>query len=365
MAKDQKITGLSRDFILHPGETLAEVLDDRGMSQKELAIRTGMTEKHVSTIVNGMKSISVAFAKKLEYAFGIESAFWINLQSNYDREMLEFEELNTISKEEVSVLKNLKEVIQYWSNLGWMKTEDNPVSKVLDVRRIMGISDLTDIPNLAYNAAFRAQVKNNKVNTYVLFAWQRMCEMLTQNISIADEINIEKLKNKIPKIKKIMFKNAGMIQPELEKEFAECGIAFKIVENFKGAPVQGFIKKTNDEALVLCMTIRASFADIFWFTLFHEIAHIINEDTKNTFVDFESVSSETESKADDFAKNALIPLAKFNEFAIEKNYSLGAIKILASECGVCPFIVIGRLMKEGLIEWNAYTEHRTRYKWQI
>lgn len=98
MEKDQITTGLSRDLIIHPGETLQEVLEDRGMSQKELAIRTGVTEKHVSTIVHGIKPISVAFAKKLEYAFGIEAAFWIQLQANYDREVLEFEELNQITR---------------------------------------------------------------------------------------------------------------------------------------------------------------------------------------------------------------------------------------------------------------------------
>jgi len=99
MEKEKIKIGLSRDFIIHPGETLAEVLEDREMSQKELAIRTGMTEKHVSTIVNGMKPISVAFAKKLEYALGIEATFWINLQSNYDIELLEFEKMNNISDE--------------------------------------------------------------------------------------------------------------------------------------------------------------------------------------------------------------------------------------------------------------------------
>ena len=83
MAK--KTNGLSRDLIIHPGETLFEVIDDRNMTQKELAVRTGVTEKHVSTIINGTKPISVAYAKKLEYALGIEASFWINLQSNYDR----------------------------------------------------------------------------------------------------------------------------------------------------------------------------------------------------------------------------------------------------------------------------------------
>ena len=70
MAKEQKIIGLSPDLIIHPGETLAEILEDRDMSQKELAVRTGMTEKHISTVVKGQKRISVAFAKKTRICFG-------------------------------------------------------------------------------------------------------------------------------------------------------------------------------------------------------------------------------------------------------------------------------------------------------
>ena len=39
------------------------------MSRSELAARTGVTEKHISTVINGNKGISPAFAKKLAYAF--------------------------------------------------------------------------------------------------------------------------------------------------------------------------------------------------------------------------------------------------------------------------------------------------------
>ncbi len=53
MAKN--MNGLSREFIIHPGETLKEILEDRQMSQKELAIRTDVTEPHVSSIVNCKK----------------------------------------------------------------------------------------------------------------------------------------------------------------------------------------------------------------------------------------------------------------------------------------------------------------------
>ena len=86
MEEEVKTIGLSRDFIIHPGETLAEVLEDREMTQKELSIRTGMSEKHISTVINGQKNISSSFAKKLEYALGIETEFWMNLQANYERE---------------------------------------------------------------------------------------------------------------------------------------------------------------------------------------------------------------------------------------------------------------------------------------
>ncbi len=84
----QKTSGLFREFIIHPGETLKEVLEDRGMSQRELAVRTDVTETYISNVVNCQKDISILFAKKLEYVLNIEASFWINLQSNYDKEMV-------------------------------------------------------------------------------------------------------------------------------------------------------------------------------------------------------------------------------------------------------------------------------------
>lgn len=86
METEQNIIGLSNDFIIHPGETLAEVLKDKKMSQKELAIRTRMTEKYISAVINGQENISSSFANKLEYVLGIEKEFWMNLQANYERE---------------------------------------------------------------------------------------------------------------------------------------------------------------------------------------------------------------------------------------------------------------------------------------
>ena len=103
MAQGIEEIGLSRDLIIHPGETIAEVIEERGMSQRELAIRTGMTEKHISTVISGQKNISPLFARRLEYALGIDASFWMNLQNNYDEEILSYEEIHAISDEEFTL----------------------------------------------------------------------------------------------------------------------------------------------------------------------------------------------------------------------------------------------------------------------
>lgn len=194
----------------------------------------------------------------------------------------------------------------------------------------------------------------------MLFAWQRMCELLTKNVEIADGVDIEKLRERIPAIKQIMFMRADQIQKKLSAIFAECGIAFKIVPNFTGAPVQGFIKKTEDGALILCMTLRQKFADIFWFTLFHEIAHILNGDTRQKFIDFDSVAGDMETKADQMAGEFLIDSKEYKAFVDSEGYKrVSEIERFADSQNVRDYIVLGRLMKEKIIPWKA----RPRYEW--
>jgi HTH-type transcriptional regulator/antitoxin HigA len=364
MAMDQTITGLSRELIIHPGETLEEILTDKDMSQKELAVRTGVTEKHISTIIKGSKPISVAFAKKLEYALGVDASFWINLQSNYDREILEFEELNQISPEEIMILKPLKSIIEYLGSIGIMNINTNEANLVLDLRKILGISNLTAIPNITYNAAYRAQLASNvNIDVYVLFAWQRICEILTSQANLLGNLDIDKLRSKLSEIKQLMFLHADQIEIKLTDIFSECGIAFKIVKHFTGAPVQGFIKSCDQGRLILCMTIRQASADIFWFSLFHEIGHILNGDIKQKFVDFSSVKGDIEEKADLFASNVLLDFNCYKEFVLKRDFTIKAIQKFSDEQGVRSFIVIGRLQNDHLLEWNQFSNEKVLYKW--
>lgn len=112
--------------------------------------------------------------------------------------------------------------------------------------------------------------------------------------------------------------------------------------------------------MILCMTLRQKFADIFWFTLFHEISHILNGDTKSNFVDFDSVSGEAEAKADRMADDFLIDPKAYREFVQSEKYKTShGIEEFAGLQKIREYIVLGRLMKDGLIPWKA----RTKYEW--
>ena len=229
-------TGLSRDMIIHPGESLAEAIEIRDISQRELALRTGVSEKHVSTVINGQKNISPAFARKLEYAIGIPASFWINLQANYDDELLDYEDFHGITKEEINVLNNLKDIIDVLFSLNLLEETDYYNLLVMQLRKVLGISNLLDIPKLV--------TASQDSDPYVLYGWIRLCEILTRDSEAKDPLNLTKLANRLPDIKKTMFMRSNNIQKTLTKIFAVCGIAFNIVPAFEGAPVRGYIKKS-------------------------------------------------------------------------------------------------------------------------
>ena len=81
-----KRTGAYDDLMIHPGETLDDVLKERDISQSELAVRTGVSVDYINSVISGEKGISVKFAQALENALLIPQSFWINLQSNYEEE---------------------------------------------------------------------------------------------------------------------------------------------------------------------------------------------------------------------------------------------------------------------------------------
>jgi HTH-type transcriptional regulator/antitoxin HigA len=357
----EKTSGLSRDFIIHPGETLREMLEDRNMTQRELAMRTDVKEPHISGIVNCQKPISVSFAKKLEYALGVDASFWINLQANYEKELADFEEINQISNEELAILKRLKSITEYAQDIRLLNPEAQGSMLVIEWRKRLNVSSLARIPEISQAGAYRLAVADN-VDPSVLFTWLRICDLITKNQMVNQELNIDKLKSKLHLIRNLTFEDVNTIHSGLKDYFAECGIKFAIVRHFTGAPVQGVIKKNNDGSLNLIMTLRRKFADVFWFTLFHEIGHILNGDIEDRLIDYEDTKNEIEDRADEFAANTLIDQEMYNQFVETGDYSPSRIHQFCSEQNIPTYTLIGRLQRDKHLEYHHYVHEKIKYE---
>lgn len=358
-----KITGISRDLIIHPGETIGDILVERGITQAELAARTGVTPAYVCNVIAGKKDISVKFAFALEYALGVSKSFWINLQANYEAELLEANIPNTITDEERAARNCLKDIVKYLRQIGRMPRRESVDDSILSLRKVLQISDIANLIKMVPEGALRLSAKS-KVDPYVMGAWIRLCQIAGEHRSVKTSFDAEKIEELVVKAKAVMCSSEDSVQKSLMNLFSEYGIDFSIVRNFRGAPVQGFISKKDDGTYQMVLTIRGSYADIFWFSLFHELGHIVNGDVNGaiSFIDYNE-NADIEVGANEFASTRLIDPEAYEKFIENADFSLDTIKRFAKSQQVRPYIIIGRLQREKKLEYNRYSSEKIRYKW--
>ena len=144
-------TGLSPELIIHPGETIADMLVERGMTQQELATRTGVTSAFISKVINGKKGISGNFAYALECAFGVPKSFWLNLQANYEAEILDAHEIKTITDEEKVIAQGMSDSIQELREKGDILPEQKTEDIIPYLRRKFHVSNLAYLGRLQHH----------------------------------------------------------------------------------------------------------------------------------------------------------------------------------------------------------------------
>lgn len=357
--------GISPDLVIHPGETISDILEDRNLTQKELAKRAGVSEPYLSDVIRGKKDISKSLAMGLEYALGVPRSFWLNLQANYDAEVLSLQEEGTIQEEERKVLSSISEVVNYLKKYALISGDLTQEQTIIQLRKHFKVSSLTGLRELAPSGAFRMSGKA-AINKDVLGAWLCLCKVQGEGRRITERYDEARIDLLIEELKSIMCNPKGDLQRSLTTAFAQYGIDFSIMHNFRGAPVQGYINRKEDGTYQIVMTIRGAYADVFWFSLFHELGHIANGDLSKpgSFIDADDNNNTIrESAADRFARDKLLNPDSYTSFISRGMYSLSSIRSFAQTQAVPPYIIIGRLQKEEKIPWSRFSSYKTRYKW--
>jgi len=341
----------------HPGYYLKEMVDESGLTQEDFAKRLGTTPKNLSILIRGEQSLSIEMATKLARMLGTTVGFWLNLQQAYDEKVAEFlieEEL----KRERETFK-LVDYAYFRENFGLPNLPRKVDDQIKYVREFLSVSSLTVLEERNLAISFRSYAeeltKSNIVNA---------------NAMVQIAINCV-LKMEMPKYNKNKFekavefaltqtKNHSNFLPAVRESFREAGVALVVLPNLKNSGINGATKKI-DGKMMLMVNDRRHYADTFWFTLFHEIGHILNGDLGIT------LNNETEDDADLYAQRALIPQEQYEEFIRQcRHFDEGAIVSFAESIGQDPGIVLGRLMKDGKVR---YTEtglsNKLRQKYKV
>lgn len=69
---------------IHPGETLKDEIEARGLKKTDFAGALGILPNHLSELFKGKRNINAQLAIKLENVLGIEAEFWLRLQMRYE-----------------------------------------------------------------------------------------------------------------------------------------------------------------------------------------------------------------------------------------------------------------------------------------
>ena len=309
------------EMLIHPGETLKDILQAEWMTQEHLSLRTDITTKHISNMINSKASITIDTALKLEKVFGMSAEFWINLQKSYDQDKARAEEKQMMLlkvEEEKQILDQMKDGYKDLEEL-WCfeKIRFNVKNKeiILNnlyiffwVSSLKNIKELFNIPKMGLN--FK-KTESLKLNEYSLACWMRAWEKRIENMQVG-EYSIVRLRELLPELKSMTTEDSVDIK-KIQELLAPAGVYFSFAPWFKNVPVFGITRKYKWKPYIQ-ISDRLQKHDTFWFSLLHELAHVqlhmIKKD--ETLVNIDNREEEKEQEANDWAFNYLVDWEEFN-----------------------------------------------------
>jgi addiction module HigA family antidote len=353
------------DRVSVPGETLAEIIEDRGISQAELAERLGRPKKTVNEIMRGKAAITPETAVQLEHVLGIPAAFWNNLEGNYRGHLAAAKDRD-----------NLRGFFWWMRRFpvammhkhGWIDRPADKTECVRELLRFFAVSSPEQWEQVyaVPQASFRKSAAFD-VDTPAVAAWLRRGEIAAQAIDCRpfDRTAFVEALHDVRGLTRE--DNPKKFVPKLTKLCAAAGVAVAFVPETPGSRVSGATKWLSPARALIQLSLRYKSDDHLWFTFFHEAGHIVLHGKRMVFLEANGKrQGRLEEEADRFAADTLIPPVEF-----EKLHRLcpgpfcetGAIESFARRIGVSPGIAVGRLQHEHILDWNQGNHLKTYFEW--
>lgn len=355
----------------HPGETVHEYLDFHGWSQRDLARRTGLTPKTISGICNGKAPITPTTALAFEKTFQRPARLWLNLQRQFD-------EADARSREFAKS--------QQWGK--WTRSFPLKEMRKLNFSLPLGRSDTDSLLTFfgvsspeswdsvwkASGVAYR-QTRASKAKDQCVAAWVREAEIVAEGLEVA-EFDGQQLLSSLDQLRRLTRKRSDEIMDPVQEICAAAGVAVVLVPELHNTGISGCARWLSNRKALVGLTLRYKTDDQLWFTLFHELGHILLHRNKHSFVVdnaekdlsdrvVDPEMQQYEAEASRFSADTLIPPRKLAEFIRRGVFTNKSIHDFAEIVGVGPGIVVGRLQFEGILEHHQGNALKQKLDWQF
>lgn len=333
-----------------PGQLIETLLNERGWTQRLLAVILNVGETGINKIISGKQPVDAQMAIALSEVFGIPAEDFLSLQKEYDLAQARIvvrpdanRAIRTCLFGDLPVTEMIKR--------GWLDAENiRDISKVESALiKFFGVSSISDIEILPHAA--------KKTNTFTTvtpaqLAWIYRAREIASEMIVA-RYSPAAVRNAVALLSNLLYSKEEIRR--VPRILAECGIRYVIVESLPSAKIDGVCFWLNDFSPVIGMSLRYDRIDNFWFVLRHEIEHVIRYHGKTAImVDAElegeraSISTniaEEERMANEAAMNFCISQKTMDSFIARKApfFAEKDILGLANTLKVHPGIIAGQL----------------------
>lgn len=297
-----------------PGETVRETLEELEMSQSKLAARTGLTLKHVNQIVQGNASITPATALALERATSVPASFWNALEADYQDHKVRAEEVESLAKQ--SDWLNRMPLADLRKRGFVTATRRDPGRQLQEVLAFFGVGSIAawevswDQPAAAF-----LQSRAYEIDPGAVAAWLRLGELAAEDAAQTLDFgpfDRAGLRARLPTLRELTVQSPSDFFPKVCSLLAEVGVCLVVVPDIGGTRASGASRFLSPARALVQLSNRGKRNDKFWFSLFHELAHLLLHGKKETFMQFDErppggSAYRAEEEANEFAGRLLIP----------------------------------------------------------
>lgn len=330
------------NYAVSPGDYIQEWLDENAMNAAELARRLDVTPKHVSELLAGKAPLSQAVALSLERVTTTPARLWNRTESLYREDLARLAEEGRLAEQyETARLFPLKYLRDWGLISAAARDKAGTVRELLAILRI-GHLDAFDASWVHARVAYRKTVQSAD-KRYERGVWLALGERQLELTELPD-FDKAKVKALIPQLRALTADADPVAAFErVASLLHEAGVALHRVPPVPGFGVYGATRWIAGHPLIQ-VSERGKTDDQFWFTLFHELGHVLLHGDKTVFLQGSDGTHDTsENEADAFAAHTLVPDEFHDRLPLDRDEE--AVRKLAAELGIAPSIVLEQAQK--------------------